>query len=331
MAIAPETLQHWLREAVACRARNDTPGEEAAIQRALSLDPMDLLALILRADLLERQGKRHEAASAYSAVLAVAPPRERVHPDLHPALDRAAAFRESYGKEFAAFLDGFLAPQLARHEGERVDRFRSALDMMVGRRKRYESHSAIFHYPHLPAIEFFDHGDFPWLAAVEAATDEIRGEFIRVLESEEGFTPYITYPPDVPHNQWAQLNNSPAWSAFHLFKMGERIEANAAKCPATMNVLAGVPQPDMPGRTPSAMFSLLKPHTHIPPQRRSVLDWSSTCRSSCLRGADFALATRAREWVPERHGCSTTRWSTRRGTTVTSCAWCSSSTSGTRT
>ena len=98
MAIATENLQHWLREAVACRARSDTPGEEAAITRALSLDPMDLLALILRADLLERQGRRHEAALAHNAVLAVAPPRERLHPDLHPALARADAFRESYGK-----------------------------------------------------------------------------------------------------------------------------------------------------------------------------------------------------------------------------------------
>ena len=32
-----------------------------------------------------------------------------------------------------------------------------------------------------------------------------------------------------------------------------------------MQALAGAPQPDQPGRTPTAMFSLLKPHTHIPP------------------------------------------------------------------
>ena len=32
-----------------------------------------------------------------------------------------------------------------------------------------------------------------------------------------------------------------------------------------MQALAGAPQPDQPGRTPTAMFSLLLPHTHIPP------------------------------------------------------------------
>jgi len=299
MAAAPESLQQLLREAIACRGRNDTAGEEAAITRALSLDPMDLLALILRANLLERQGKRHEAALAYNAVLTVAPPRERLHPELQPALARAAAFRESYGKEYAAFLDDFLAPHLAQHRGEKLGRFQDAVDIMLGRRRRYESHSAVFHYPHLPAIEFFERGDFPWLDAVEAATGTIRDEFIEVLKSEEGFAPYITYPPDVPHNQWAELNNSPAWSAFHLFKMGERIEANAARCPATMEVLEKAPQPHMPGRTPSAMFSLLKPRTHIPAHNgvtnaRLVVHLPLIIPGGCR----FRVGNETREWVP---------------------------------
>ncbi len=134
---------------------------------------------------------------------------------------------------------------------------------------------------------------------MEAATDEIREEFIRVLETEDGFTPYITYPPDVPHNQWAQLNNSPAWSAFHLFKMGERIETNAAKCPATMKVLAGAPQPDMPGRTPSAMFSLLKPHTHIPPHN-GVTNARLVVHLPLIvpQGCRFRVGNETREWVP---------------------------------
>src|SRR5687768_15990815 len=104
-AASPGDIQHWLKAAIACRARGDAKGEEEAITRALSLDPMDLLALMLRADLLERQGRRHEAAVAYSAVVTVAPPIERLHPDLQPALARAMAFREAYGGEFGAFLE----------------------------------------------------------------------------------------------------------------------------------------------------------------------------------------------------------------------------------
>ena len=290
--------QHWIKLAIACRG-NDDAREEAAITQALSIDPMDLVALILRAGLLERQGRRHEAALAYNAVVSVAPPLQRLHPDLQPAVSRAIAFHEAYTHECGAFLDDALAPELAAHAGENLSRFRDALDTMLGRKKRYESQSAIFHYPHLPAIEFFERGEFPWLDSIEAATDAIRDEFLGVLKGEEGFTPYITYPPDVPHNQWVELNNSPRWSAFHLYKMGERIEANAARCPRTMQALAGAPQPKQPGRTPSAMFSLLKPHTRIPPHN-GVTNTRLVVHLPLIvpPGCGFRVGNETRAWVP---------------------------------
>ena len=85
-----------------------------------------------------------------------------------------------------------------------------------------------------------------------------------MLRAEEGFTPYIQYPADEPQNQWAELNHSPRWSAFHLYEMGERVEANAARCPRTMKVLGEVPQPRMKGRMPREV-SIRKPKTSIPP------------------------------------------------------------------
>ena len=300
MASAPNpALDGCLREAISCRGRNDIAGEEAAITRALSLDPMDLLALILRADLLERQGKRHEAAQAFGAIVAVAPPVERLHPDLRPAVTRATAMREQYGNEMAAFLDTTLSPRLSSLDGPDARRFRDSVDMMLGRGKRYESRAAIYQYPHLPAIEFFERADFPWLDGFEQAAAEIRDEFLQVLKSEEGFAPYIAYPPDVPHNQWVELNNSPRWSAFHLYKMGARMEANAARCPRTMALLAKAPQPDMPGRTPSAMFSLLKPRTRIPPHNgvtnaRLVVHLPLIVPERC----GFRVGNQTREWVP---------------------------------
>src|SRR6266545_4766583 len=47
--------QQWVNLALACRQLKDEAGEEEAIRRALSLDPTELVALVLRADLLERQ------------------------------------------------------------------------------------------------------------------------------------------------------------------------------------------------------------------------------------------------------------------------------------
>jgi aspartyl/asparaginyl beta-hydroxylase (cupin superfamily) len=157
----------------------------------------------------------------------------------------------------------------------------------------------MFHYQGLAPASFFARDDFPWLDPVEAATDAIRDEFLAVLEAEQGFTPYLTYASDQPLNQWAELNNSPRWSAYHLLEAGRLNEANAARCPRTMAALGHAPQPDQPGRTPVAMFSLLKPKTRIPPH----------CGVSNVRlvthlplivpgGCGFRVGNDTREWVP---------------------------------
>lgn len=289
----------WLNLALACQNLHDEAGEENAIQRALAVDPMDLPALLLRGKLLERQGRRHEAARAYGAAAAVSPPLERLHPDLRPGIAHALAFRDNYNNECASFLAQYLDPYFKELSSEPLTRFRDSLDIMVGKKKRYDSHSEIYHFPRLVPIEFFDRADFPWLDPIEAEADGIRDEFIGVLNAEEGFTPYISYPQDVPHNQFAELNNSPRWSAFHLHKMGRRVDENAAKCPRTMRALAGAPQPDQPGRTPSAMFSLLKPRTTIPAHTgvtntRLVTHLALIIPENC----QFRVGNDVRQWVP---------------------------------
>ena len=291
--------QQWINLAVVCQGLRDEAGEEAAIKGALARDPLDLLALILRANLLERQGKKHEAAQAFGAVATVSPPIDRLHPDLRPAVSHALQFRDRYQLEVAEFLDATLEPVYRDLAGENVKRFRDSIDIMVGRKRRFESHSAIYHYPHLPAIEFFERDDFPWLAALEAETDAIRDEFVRVLGSQDGFTPYITYPQGVPLNQWVELNNSPAWSAYHLYKMGAIVAENASKCPRTMQAIAAAPQPDQPGRTPSAMFSLLKPHTRIP-AHNGVTNVRLVTHLPLIvpEGCGFRVGNEVREWIP---------------------------------
>jgi aspartyl/asparaginyl beta-hydroxylase (cupin superfamily) len=173
------------------------------------------------------------------------------------------------------------------------------VDIMVGRKRRYDSQSVRYHFPRLPAIEFFERDEFPWIEAVEAATEAVREEFVGVLRGEEGFTPYIQYPADQPKNQWTELDHSPRWSAFHLIEMGRQVEANAGRCPATMELLAEVPQPVMKGRTPSAMFSLLKPRTRIPPHT-GVTNARLVAHLPLIvpEGCGFRVGNETRQWVP---------------------------------
>jgi aspartyl/asparaginyl beta-hydroxylase (cupin superfamily) len=80
--------------------------------------------------------------------------------------------------------------------------------------------------------------------------------------------------------------------------MGERVDENAARCPKTMRALDSAPQPDQPGRTPAAMFSLLKPMTRIPPHNgvtntRLVTHLALIIPEAC----GFRVGNDTRQWV----------------------------------
>ncbi|MFL6657295.1 MAG: aspartyl/asparaginyl beta-hydroxylase domain-containing protein [Massilia sp.] len=260
----PQVVQGWLSLALVGQRSGDEDLEESSLTGALRADPGDLLALILRANMFERQGQRHKAASTYGAVASVAPPLEQLNPDLRASVRHAWEYRHHYNGDFGAFIDRFLEGSYQERDGADLRRFREAVDIMLERKRRYDSQSMMFHYPGLLPQPFFDRADFPWLDALEAGTDAIRAELLQVLAREQDIVPYMNIADDHPHNQFAELNKSPRWSAFHLMADGKPVAGNAEQCPQTMALLGGAPQPDQPGRTPTAMISLLKPKTRIP-------------------------------------------------------------------
>ncbi len=291
--------QQWVNLALVHQGLKDEAGEEQALFRALCVAPNDLLALILRADLLERQGKMHQAAKAHSMVIGAAPPMESLNPSLRPAVAKSMEFKERHDKEFGEFLDQKLAAVYKNFGASELSRFKDSVDIMLGRKRRFDSLPAIYYFPNLAPIEFFERDEFPWLEALESATDSIRTEFLAVHAEQVGFAPYLNYPDDVEKHQFAELNKSLQWSAFHLYESGKRVERNAAKCPLTIQALDACPQPQQAGRTPTAMFSLLKPKTHIPPHvgvtnARLVTHLPLIVPDHC----GFRVGNKTREWVP---------------------------------
>ena len=176
--------------------------------------------------------------------------------------------------ENAGRLDRHLAGTLdsirLRHSSEGLERFEAAKDAMLGRRKIYTQQPTMLHFPALPAIEFYDNAVFPWIERLKAATHEIRQELIGLLQtgdgaSTEGFRPYVQHPAGVPLNQWRDLNLSPKWSAFFLWEDGKRIGEHCVRCPRTAALADSMPLADIPGYAPAVFFSVLEPHTRIPP------------------------------------------------------------------
>ena len=266
VSVDPAAPPLWLNLAKAQRQLGDNEGERQSLDRALALDPLHFMALVRKAELLERLGERPEASKTWSGALAVAPQAQHLPPPLAARLAEAEKFVAEHTRAFGAAIDAGLAEARSQVDPRALRRFDAAVDTAVGRRRVYANECAGVHFPFLPADEFFDRDHFPWLAEIEAATPAIQAEIEALLrEGAAGFAPYVAMDPGTPENKWTPLDNSMAWSSYYLWKYGEPVEPALARCPATAAALARLPRADLPGRAPTAFFSVLKPRTRIPP------------------------------------------------------------------
>ena len=250
-----------LLKAAAFRMLNRQDEEEQAIYGALAADPYCWPALLQKARLLESRGQHKAAALTYRDVLKISPPAEY----------RPAVFKEplEHAEQLVAMYAEALELTLLQAVGTLPgmnSRWQEAVSIVAGRTKPFHSECNQLTVPRLPAQPFFRREMFEWVPAFEKFTPDIRAEMIAALgEASDGFTPYVQYQPGEPVNQWAELNHSRNWTAFHLFRGGEPVHDNLARCPRTIEALRLVDQVHLAGTCPNAMFSVLQPKAHIPP------------------------------------------------------------------
>ncbi len=253
----------WLRLAAVHRA-NGKPAEALeAVRRALAAAPLDFMALLMQASLLDRLGDS-SAPEAWDHALAQVPDGD-LPPQVEAAVVQGRQRRDAWLDAREAALVAAMVASEARAEPDerkRIARFRTNV---LRRTKVFHSNPTHFHFPGLREHEFHSRAQFPWLERLEAATDAIASELETLMKAERAeLVPYIQYADHLPLDQWRELNHNPHWTAIHLLNRGERVEANARHCPETMRLLATLPQPDIAGAGPNAMFSLLAPETAIP-------------------------------------------------------------------
>lgn len=255
-----------LQVALAHKQTGDAAAEMAALVRALDADPYFYPALLQKATLLERTGRRRAAARVYADALKIMPASDRRNPAMQRAVAAAERAVSANREELAAHLEHALADLRRRHPGERLERFDESLEVLVGRKRAYFPEPVMFLFTQLPSIQFYDRALFPWLEELESATDAIRDEIVPVIATDrQDFPPYINFPAGAPVNQWQELNRSQRWSTFFLWKDGEKVAQNCARCPTTAALLDRLPLARVPNFSPNVMFSCLDPHTRIPP------------------------------------------------------------------
>lgn len=284
----------WMKLSAMRKAMGDQNGALEALDRLLDVSPGDVPALLSRAVILDSMADPG-AGEAYEKALALVPDDAEIPPEFSAITAHARKRRDQYRVTLEHYLSEDLPSDLTPAERLRAER-------LITNRSRntlpYQQHPCDFHYPGMPAIEFHDREQFPGLDALEQATDAIRAEFAALLSAEVAeMVPYVQFPERVPLRQWKELNNNPQWTAIHLLQNGFRVEANARHCPRTLEAISKMDQPRVPGASPVAMFSLLAPHTRIPPHR-GVSNTRLVCHLPLIVPADcgFRCGATTREW-----------------------------------
>lgn len=255
----------WMNLATARRDQGDGQGERAALVEVLHRDQRHVMANVRMAEWHERAGEDSQAQFRWHGVATVLqslPERSAgLEQLLAHAQQRVAARAQALGER----LDAALLPQWGGVPAERRRRFDRCVDAVLGRRAIYHNVCHGLHFPFLPADEFFDAGHFPWFAELAAATPRIRAELEALLaRPDSGFTPYVSMEAGTPENKWTALDQSEAWSARYLWRYGVQDAAMAKACPATMALLDQLPLARIPGKGPTAFFSVLQPGTRLP-------------------------------------------------------------------
>lgn len=287
-----------LNRALALRLLGDFHGALTVLDDALSMQPYDFAALLGKAAMLEKIGQAQSAAGVYRNALKIAPPRERCPPAMVAQMDHADGVVRRHAEALRDHMRSNVAALRGTVDAATLDRFDEGLEIYAGIKTAPKQEPLLLNYPRLPAIPFYDRALFPWLETLEAATPVIQAELEALMASSmDEFAPYIAYPKGAPVNQWGELNHSRKWTSLWLWRDGERQNAVCDRCPQTAALLESLPMARQDGFAPTAVFSALQPHTHIPAHTGSSNVRLLTHLPLILPGpARFRVGNTMRDW-----------------------------------
>jgi len=297
----PSNASIWINLAATLRGLNRHEEEMRAIEQVLALEPANLRAWLQKGSLQELQNDSRAAAITYRQVLQTISPAMQLPAWMHEALAHAKQVVDANNRALEAFLQNRLTTLRSRYDDMPLHRFDRCLDTLVQKKRVYRQQPSFMYFPQLAAIEFYERGDFPWLDSIEAATDDIRAELIDVLaEDRVSLEPYVTQGTGRTIEQkWRELHHSLRWSVYYLWREGVAYPQHIARCPRTVAALESWPRCEVPGCSPTAVFSILDAKTRIPPHTgvnntRLVVHVPLIVPPGC----GFRVGGEQREWQP---------------------------------
>ena len=270
---------------------------EEALEAALALDPANVKALILQGASAEQRGQLTGALKKYTAALS--------HQGSIPAHEVTLLRELDKVRAHIPYLSQALEQKtydelnkIGFEPGDKDKRFDMALDILFGRKEVFYQEPHQFYYPELPQRQFYNPKEFLWMEELKNNWQSIRDEAKTVMECPDLFAPYLKSDPSQATSEEVELLDNTDWSAYYLIKDSVKQEDNIKRCPVTMNSLKKAPLDFIPGRTPSVLYSLLYPHTHIPPHT-GMLNTRLICHLPLVvpKNCKFRVGNETIEWV----------------------------------
>ena len=240
------------------------PPLSSRVDKALALEPRNFQALIFKADHLAALGDDRAASSHYQFAVRAAPPADGLAPELRRELDRARAMGERYARKFEQFLlerlQGLRPPgsRPARASNNRSTSCSARRTSTSSSRRRSTFRNCRRSSSTTAASSPGSTRSRPRPARSAASSSELLEGPLRI--------PALRRRRSAPAAQGtvAGCTGNPDWSAFYLWKNGRIVPENIARCPKTAAPLPPVPFSEVSNRSPSVLFSLLRPGARIP-------------------------------------------------------------------
>jgi aspartyl/asparaginyl beta-hydroxylase (cupin superfamily) len=219
---------------------------------------------------------------------------------MRPVFEHAMQFVAADDRDLEKFIEDRLQGLRARYANEPLKRFDQCLQILLRKQPAYRPQPTFMYFPRLPALEFYERSDFPWLDSIEAATDDIRTELIELLqEGPAALIPYIDTQSSITLPQWRELNHSRRWGVYNLWWEGTPFPEHIARFPRTVTALQAWPRCEVPGCSPTAVFSILDAKTRIP-AHTGVSNTRLIVHLPLIvpPGCGFRVGAERREWHP---------------------------------
>jgi aspartate beta-hydroxylase len=238
-------------------------------RQVIKLDPNNVDAYIHAGLALQRLGQTQYAAAAFSIAL-------QLRPQLSNVPQSSTAPRQK--REMISQMIGMAQQQIqsiyqqvyeevAQEIGQKsCKRFLQMLEIELGmrppeysdeRQRPFESYM-----PGLPSQPWFERSDFDWCDALEAQSEALTQEFVKVVDNEIALRPYVRGSKG--GGDWSNLADSLEWSSLHLYENGRGQKDALKRYPKTANALTQLPLVECAGHCPEAFFSILRAGTQLP-------------------------------------------------------------------